>query len=384
MQTKRVGALHPYKPGEQLTGQYIKLNANESPFPPADAVIKKVIDFIKENPKKISLYPDSDSNKLRDGIAKILNATGGVLCRTCVTEEECEADDVDKLPFNVTRDMIYAGNGSDEVLSFMFYAFIEGKCVTTSLTYSFYPVYCSYYGVGRLIVPLIDNKVDIDGVVKMAVENDAPIIITNPNAPTGVALTRHDISGMLRRLKDAGYNKSVIIDEAYCDFGGESCIALLRDYSNLIIVRTFSKSFCAAGARIGYIVANEAVIKIMHTVKNCVNHFPLDAITQVLGEAISENLPYYVLCAKKVVKERDSFIEYLTNKGVEVLPSKTNFVLVKFPKISGGDLYDKIKAKGVLIRHFDDETKEWSRITIGDESEMKVLRAIIDEIMAGE
>lgn len=380
MQTNRVLKLNPYKPGEQLTGDYIKLNANENPYPAARGVTDSLANFIINNPKKFALYPDPDSNELRGKIADMLNFTGGVLCRTNVNGEVCTPCDCDKLPFRVTRDMIYTGNGSDEVLSFLFYGFIEGSCVTTSLTYSFYPVYCSYYGVKRIIIPtLFDGVLDCNKIMDAAVTNDAPIIFTNPNAPTGAFLNRHCVKQMLRVLRTRGYKKPFIIDEAYCDFGGESCIGLLNEYPNLIIVRTFSKSLAAAGVRLGYVVAAPDVIKTLHTVKNCVNHFPLDIIAQKIGIAIIENLPYYVDCAKKVAATRDSFIKFLKDNNVFVIPSSANFVLAKFRDISGLKVYETIKEHGVLVRHFDDDTREWVRITIGTDKEMEILKKIIKE-----
>lgn len=379
METARSKVLKPYRPGEQLKGDFIKLNANENPYPPAMDVIDEITAFIKKNPKALTLYPDPDSNELRDSIAKMINETGGVLSRAVVSERQCLPSEEDKLPFLLTRDMVYVGNGSDEVLSFLFYAFIERACVTSALTYSFYPVYCSYYGVERVAVPMgLDNAVDIIRMAQEAKERNCALIVTNPNAPTGVGIGRKEL---IRALEIAPRDKAFIIDEAYCDFGGESGIGLLEDFQNLIIVRTFSKSLCGAALRLGYVISNKDVIKIIHKVKNCVNHFPLDALTQKAGCAITKNLSYYIDCARAVARERDDFFNYLKSIGAEVFPSKTNFLLAKFPNIKGDDLYERVKKRGILIRHFDDETRDFVRITIGTRDEMKKLRAIINDIL---
>ena len=351
--SKRVEKLHPYVPGEQPKDRvYIKLNANENPYPPSKNVAKNVIKFIKNNPEKMGLYPDPDSVKLNEAIAKMLNQSGGVLCNAKVDGKNVFPSDEDKIPFTVTPDMIYSGNGSDEVLSFIFYAFFDSskKFVMPEFTYSFYPVYAGYYDIPMDLVPLNEDwSLNMEEMVNRAKENKSGIIFANPNAPTAIGIKREQVKKM---LESANKDEIFIVDEAYVDFGGESCIPLIKDFDNLIIVRTFSKSLCGAGQRLGYIVANPELIKTVFTVKNCVNHFPIDAISQVSGISACEDVAYYVKTSKLVVQEREKFYDFLIEKGFFVTKSQTNFLFVKHPQISGDVLYKKVKEEGILIRHF--------------------------------
>jgi histidinol-phosphate aminotransferase len=382
--SKRVEKLHPYVPGEQPKDRvYIKLNANENPYPPSKNVAKNVIKFIKNNPEKMGLYPDPDSVKLNEAIAKMLNQSGGVLCNAKVDGKNVFPSDEDKIPFTVTPDMIYSGNGSDEVLSFIFYAFFDSskKFVMPEFTYSFYPVYAGYYDIPMDLVPLNEDwSLNMEEMVNRAKENKSGIIFANPNAPTAIGIKREQVRKM---LESANKDEIFIVDEAYVDFGGESCIPLIKDFDNLIIVRTFSKSLCGAGQRLGYIVANPELIKTVFTVKNCVNHFPIDAISQVSGISACEDVAYYVKTSKLVVQEREKFYDFLIEKGFFVTKSQTNFLFVKHPQISGDVLYKKVKEEGILIRHFATKgIDDFVRITIGTKEQMSKLKNIFEKILA--
>ena len=382
--SNRMNNLHPYVPGEQPKDRvYIKLNANENPYNPSTKVIDSVVDFVKAHPEKLSVYPDPDSNELHAAIADMLNKTGGVLCRAKIGEDgSVTPSDKDKIPFTVTPDMIYSGNGSDEVLSFVFYAFFDSdkKLVLPEFTYSFYPVYAGFYNIPLDCVPLNkDWTLDKDEMLKRAKANDCGMIFANPNAPTGLGLTRDEVREM---IKKANKDRIFIIDEAYVDFGGESCIPLLNEFDNLIIVRTFSKSLCGAGQRLGYIVSSPKLVNIVTTVKNSVNHFPIDSMAQVTGKAACGDVGYYVDCAKKVASERDSFYEFLKDKGFDVIKSETNFVFARHPKINGNDLYTKVKEDGILIRHFNTPgIEDFVRITIGTKEQMDALKKSISNII---
>jgi histidinol-phosphate aminotransferase len=381
--SKRVEKLHPYVPGEQPKDRvYIKLNANENPYPPSKNVAKNVIKFIKNNPEKMGLYPDPDSVKLNEAIAKMLNQSGGVLCNAKVEGKNVFPSDEDKIPFTVTPDMIYSGNGSDEVLSFIFYAFFDSskKFVMPEFTYSFYPVYAGYYDIPMDLVPLNEDwSLNMEEMVNRAKENKSGIIFANPNAPTAIGIKREQVRKM---LESANKDEIFIVDEAYVDFGGESCIPLIKDFDNLIIVRTFSKSLCGAGQRLGYIVANPELIKTVFTVKNCVNHFPIDAISQVSGISACEDVAYYVKTSKLVVQEREKFYDFLIEKGFFVTKSQTNFLFVKHPQISGDVLYKKVKEEGILIRHFATKgIDDFVRITIGTKEQMSKLKNIFEKIL---
>ena len=383
--SNRVRQLNPYVPGEQPKDRvYIKLNANENPYPPSPVVQKAVIDFVQKNPEKLGLYPDPDSLELHAAIADMLNKSGGVLCRARVEDGEVRPSDQDKIPFTVTPEMIYTGNGSDEVLSFVFYAFFDSskRFVMPQFTYSFYPVYAGFYNIPMDQVPLKEDwSLDVDEMLSRAEKNQSGIIFANPNAPTSLGLTRDQVRQM---IKKASSDEIFIVDEAYVDFGGESCIPLLAEFKNLVIVRTFSKSLCGAGQRLGYIVANPELVNIVTTVKNSVNHFPLDAVAQVSGKAACGDVAYYAETSRKVAQVRDDFYNFLCDKGFYVLKSQTNFLFAKHPSISGDELYQKVKAQGLLIRHFNTPgIEDFVRITIGTPEQMSELRKAIEEIIRG-
>ena len=383
--SNRVRQLNPYVPGEQPKDRvYIKLNANENPYPPSPVVQKAVIDFVQKDPEKLGLYPDPDSLELHAAIADMLNKSGGVLCRARVEGGEVHPSDQDKIPFTVTPEMIYTGNGSDEVLSFVFYAFFDSskRFVMPQFTYSFYPVYAGFYNIPMDQVPLKEDwSLDVDEMLSRAEKNQGGIIFANPNAPTSLGLTRDQVRQM---IKKASSDEIFIVDEAYVDFGGESCIPLLAEFKNLVIVRTFSKSLCGAGQRLGYIVANPELVNIVTTVKNSVNHFPLDAVAQVSGKAACGDVAYYAETSRKVAQVRDDFYNFLCDKGFYVLKSQTNFLFAKHPSISGDELYQKVKAQGLLIRHFNTPgIEDFVRITIGTPEQMSELRKAIEEILRG-
>lgn len=383
--SNRVRQLNPYVPGEQPKDRvYIKLNANENPYPPSPVVQKAVIDFVQKNPEKLGLYPDPDSLELHAAIADMLNKSGGVLCRAGVEDGEVRPSDQDKIPFTVTPEMIYTGNGSDEVLSFVFYAFFDSskRFVMPQFTYSFYPVYAGFYNIPMDQVPLKEDwSLDVDEMLSRAEKNQGGIIFANPNAPTSLGLTRDQVRQM---IKKASSDEIFIVDEAYVDFGGESCIPLLAEFKNLVIVRTFSKSLCGAGQRLGYIVANPELVNIVTTVKNSVNHFPLDAVAQVSGKAACGDVAYYAETSRKVTQVRDDFYNFLCDKGFYVLKSQTNFLFAKHSSISGDELYQKVKAQGLLIRHFNTPgIEDFVRITIGTPEQMSELRKAIEGILRG-
>lgn len=369
MLSNRIGRLKPYVPGEQPKDRdYIKLNANENPYSPPQEVINAIKNMLDTESNKLRLYPDPDSIELKKSFANMLNNTGGTFCNP------------KKLPFTLTEKNIFAGNGSDEVLSFIFYAFFnETKNVLIpEHTYSFYPVYCGFYDIPLKKIPLKnDFSVDIDTMLKEA-PNSSGIILANPNAPTAIPLSNKQLKQMLNNYPK---NMVFVVDEAYGDFYTESALELLQEYPNLVVVRTSSKSLSFAGMRLGFAVANEKLIDALTTVKNSFNHFPVDRITQIAGIAACKEIDYYVLNAKKVVNTRNDFCNFLSSKNWTFLPTATNFVLSKHPHLSGKEIYEKIKEQGVLVRYFDIEgIKNYVRITIGTDSEMQILKNIIDNI----
>lgn len=389
MISQRMKNLNPYVPGEQPKDRvYIKLNANENPYGPSPVVVKAVQKAAEEYSQKMALYPDPDSNELKSAIAGMLNSCGGVLARADVEggEENGSGGKVspaegDKIPFTVTPDMIYCGNGSDEVLSFVFYAFFDSdrKLVVPEHTYSFYPVYCGFYNIPMDKVPLKkDWTLDTETMLKDANEMNSSIIFANPNAPTSLGLSRDEVRQM---IKAAPKDRVFVVDEAYVDFGGESCIPLLAEFDNLVIVRTFSKSLCGAGLRIGYVVSSPELVNHITTVKNSLNHFPVDFMAQQAGIAACSDTGYYAECAKSVAFERDEFIDFLRERNWYVLDSQTNFVFCRKDGVPGEETYQKIKKAGILVRHFNTPgIEEYLRITIGTPEQMKQLKAVMENI----
>ena len=381
--------MHPYVPGEQPKDRaYIKLNANENPYPPSPQVSKAVARAAKKDAAKMALYPDPDSHALKAAIADMLNKTGGVLCRTerkggkkNGSGAVCTPAAQDRIPFAVTPDMIYCGNGSDEVLSFVFYAFFDADrpLVLPTFTYSFYPVYAGFYNIPLDCVPLkADWALDTEKMLSDAGAHDTSIIFANPNAPTGIALSRHEVRAMLRA---APKDRVFVVDEAYVDFGGESCIPLLAEFSNLVVVRTFSKSLCGAGMRLGYVVSSPELVNHITTVKNSLNHFPIDFLSQQGGIAACKDAGYYARCAKLVADERDSFSAFLRERGWFVIPSSTNFIFVKKDGVRAEEAYRTIKAAGILVRHFATSgIEDFLRITIGTREQMNELRRVMEQL----
>lgn len=373
MLAKRLEQLNPYVPGEQPKDRdYIKLNANENPYQPSEKVIKAIKDAVDCHPQNIGLYPDPDVNELRSAIADMLNATGGVFANDKASE---------KLGFKITPDMIFCGNGSDEVLSFVFYTFFDSDrpLVFPEHTYSFYPVYCGYYNIPMNKIPLkADWTLDKDAMLEQANKTDSATIFANPNAPTGIALTTEEIAQMIEK---APKDKVFIVDEAYADFGKESALPLLAKYENLVIVRTFSKSLSFAGMRLGYVVANPKLIEAVFTVKNSFNHFPVDFIAKTAGVASCKDYPYYAECAKKVVEQRDSFTKFLRDRNWFVIDSQTNFVFACKEGRTGDEIYQAAKKDGILIRLFKTKGIEnMVRITIGTKEQMDKLKKTLEEL----
>lgn len=351
MFSKRYSGLRPYVPGEQPKDRpYIKLNANENPYPPSPAVKRALEAF---DPARLALYPDPDANELRASIAAMVG-------------------------HGATSDMIFAGNGSDEVLSFVFYALFDSDKPLhfPEHTYSFYPVYAGYYGIPFVKTRLKpDFSIDADALVE---GESSGIIFANPNAPTGIFMGIEDVRSILVRYPA---DRAVVVDEAYIDFGGETVVPLIREFPNLVVIRTFSKSGCFAGARLGFVVANPEVIRAILTVKNSFNHFPVDALTQTIGIAACSDPDYYRSINGRIMRTRDAFSSGLVSSGWDVLPSKTNFVFARKPGRTGREVYEAIKKEGILVRHFDiPGISDFVRISIGTEGDMEALLAVMKRI----
>lgn len=343
---ERFDSLEEYTPGEQPQDKkYIKLNTNESPYPPSKNVLKAVS---KNEVADLRLYCDPDCKKLKTAMAEL---------------------------FGVTDNNIFLSNGSDDILNFAFMAYGQNGAVYPDITYGFYSVFAKLHGVESEIIPL---KEDFTIDARDYKNKGKLVVIANPNAPTGIALSLSEIEEIVKRNHDS----VVLIDEAYVDFGGESCYKLTEKYENLLCVGTFSKSRSLAGGRLGFAIASENLIKDLEKIKYSTNPYNINRLTQVAGFATIKDNDYYLRNCEKIVKTREFLTEELRKLGFRVLPSKANFIFAKCDKISGLELYQKLKEKGVLIRHFEkDRIKDFNRITIGTMEETKTLIEKIKEIL---
>ena len=339
--------LIPYTPGEQPKDmKYIKLNTNESPFPPSP----KAQEYAKNAAENLQLYPDPECRQLTEGIAESLG---------------------------VRYENVLVTNGSDEILNFAFMAFCDDEhpAVFPDITYGFYTVFAEINNVPYTEIPLNDdftiNVEDYIGIGKN-------IFIANPNAPTGIALTRDEIE----RIIASNPENIVVIDEAYVDFGGESAVELVNKYDNLIVTQTFSKSRSMAGARLGFGVASEELIRDMNTIKYSTNPYNINRMTMAAGLGVMEDEEYTRKNCRTIMGNRDYTAAELEKLGFTSLPSCANFIFAKHKEVSGADIYAKLREKGILVRHFTKEKiADYNRITIGSKEEMINLVKALKEIL---
>lgn len=345
--SEKFASLTPYTPGEQPKDQrYVKLNTNESPFPPAPGVERAV----KEECGKLQLYSDPDCCGLRARLADT---------------------------YGVRPEQIVVTNGSDEALNFAFLAFADETrpLAFPDITYGFYPVFAQ---VNRIPYEEIPVKADfsIDPEDYMGIHRN--IVIANPNAPTGLWLSPET----LRRIAVSNPDNVVIVDEAYVDFGGESAMGLVEECENLLVIQTFSKSRSMAGARLGFAVGNEALIADLNTLRYSTNPYNVNRMTEAAGMAALAESGYYQENCRTIVRNREWTRQALEALGFTVLPSRTNFLFAKTQRIGGEALYRELKNRGVLIRHFSRERiRDYNRITIGTREQMEILTETIAEIL---
>ena len=343
-------ALEAYVPGEQPKDQqYIKLNTNENAFPPHPAVTRAA----EEAAGSLHLYPDPECLELRKALAARMD---------------------------VSPDELLMTNGSDEILNFAFMAFCDKHipAVFPDISYGFYPVYAEINQVPYREIPLREN---LTIRIKDYFQAAGTIFIANPNAPTGIALRQEEI---VEILQENPYNV-VVIDEAYVDFGAESCVPLIRDYDNLLVIQTFSKFRSMAGGRLGYAVGNPDLIQDLNTMKYSTNPYTINRMTMAAGIACVENDEYNIENAKTIMETREWTKHELEAAGFEVTPSKANFLFARHPDISGEELYLKLKEKGILIRHFSVERiRDYNRITIGTREQMEALIEAIGKVVSGQ
>lgn len=346
----RFSNIEPYTPGEQpKVSNLIKLNTNESPFPPSPKVIKALSE---QEISKLNLYSDPDTKDVIDAIAKTIG---------------------------VNSNQVLMGNGSDEILAFAFQAFCDkdNQPCFADITYGFYPVFCELFGLTPEIIPL---REDLSIGVDDYIGKNKPIFIANPNAPTGLALSLSDIEKILVSNKDS----IVLIDEAYVDFGAESAVSLVDKYDNLIVSRTFSKSRNLAGARIGFAISNAELISDMCKMKFSFNPYNLNRLSIIAGKESMLDTEYFDKCIAQIIANREYTVNELEKRGFTIPDSKANFIFAKHNTLSGEDYFNELRKRNIVVRYFSKERiKDYVRITIGSKEQMTALINATDEILKG-
>ncbi|MDC4656122.1 histidinol-phosphate transaminase [Acinetobacter baumannii] len=347
-----VRELEPYVPGEQPKIQnLLKLNTNENPYPPSPKVVEAVQAVLHEQADALRLYPDPDATALKQAIAK---------------------------QQNIDVSQVFVGNGSDEVLAHIFKAFFlqDEPILYPDITYSFYPVYSQFFGTKTKEIPLNENF-EID--VRDYTQPNGGVIITNPNAPTSIALSLAEIEQVLQANPD----RVVVIDEAYVDFGAESAVSLINRYENLVVCQTTSKSRSLAGLRVGFAIAQSHLIAALEAVKNSFNSYPIDRFAIAAAVASFEDQAYFEEQCQKVISSREKLVRDLTELGFNVLPSKANFIFAKHSQHDAGQLAQKLREQGIIVRYFNKpRINQFLRITVGtDEQNARLVQTLKQDIL---
>lgn len=340
--------LEAYTPGEQPKDmQYIKLNTNESPYPPSKGVVDAIT---SEQVELLRLYCDPECSQLKSAIAEL---------------------------YGVKKENIYLSNGSDDILNFAFMAYASSvhPTVFPEISYGFYKVFAELNRVPYKRIPLRDDfTINVDDYCG----RNGLVVIANPNAPTGIELSIEEVEKIVASNTDS----VVLIDEAYVDFGAQSCYKLIDKYDNLLVVQTFSKSRSMAGARLGFAVANKEIISDLERIKFSTNPYNVNRLTQLAGYAAVLENDYYMSNCQEIISTREYTAFELKQLGFTVLPSKANFIFAKSDLVSGVVLYEELKKRGILVRHFNDERiKEYNRITIGTPQQMRIFVETVKQIM---
>ncbi|MFY5900039.1 histidinol-phosphate transaminase [Acinetobacter pittii] len=347
-----VRELEPYVPGEQPKIQnLLKLNTNENPYPPSPKVIEAVQAVLTHQADALRLYPDPDTTALKHAIAK---------------------------QQNIEVSQVFVGNGSDEVLAHIFKAFFlqDEPILYPDITYSFYPVYSQFFGTKTKEIPLNEN---FEIEVKDYVQPNGGVIITNPNAPTSIALGLAEIEQILKANPD----RVVVIDEAYVDFGAESAVSLVNRYENLVVCQTTSKSRSLAGLRVGFAIAQSHLIAALEAVKNSFNSYPIDRFAIAAAVASFEDQDYFEEQCQKVISSREKLVDELTALGFKVLPSKANFIFASHPSHDAGQLAQQLRGQGIIVRYFNKpRINQFLRITVGtDEQNERLVQTLKEDIL---
>ncbi len=347
--SEKYSALTPYTPGEQPQDmKYIKLNTNESPYPPSE----KALRFAAEAAVRMHLYPDPECRGLTTKIASLCGRS---------------------------FDEVLVTNGSDEILNFAFMAFCDEKhpAYFPDISYGFYSVFASLNGVPYKEFPLNEDfTINLDDYKNLC----GAIFIANPNAPTGIALTLLEVEQVLQNNPES----VVVIDEAYVDFGTESAVSLIDKYDNLLVTQTFSKSRSMAGARLGFGAGNRELIQDLNTIKYSTNPYNINTMTMAAGMGVLEDAEYTEKNCSAVMSAREYTKKELSKLGFVMTDSKANFIFASHPEVSGEKLYLELKRRGILVRHFNKPRLcEYLRITVGAPEQMEALVKTLSDILEG-
>ena len=330
----------PYVPGEQpKENDVIKLNTNENPYPPSQGVMEALSHIDNASFRK---YPDPDVSDLVSEIADY---------------------------HNVNKEKVFVGVGSDDVLAMCFLTFFNSgrQVLFPDITYAFYKVWADLFKINYREVPLDE---DFNIVPSDYSAENGGIVFPNPNAPTGLVMPLDRVEEIISNNP----NNVVIVDEAYIDFGGESALSLVDRYSNLIVTRTFSKSRSMAGMRIGYCMGNEKLISVLNSVKFSYNSYTMSEVAIKTGVASVKDDSYFQRIVGKITETREKTKEALTDLGFTFPDSSANFIFAKHNRIDAEQLFNALKENKIFVRHFDlPRIKDYLRITIGTENEMKAL-----------
>lgn len=329
--------IEPYVPGEQSKERdIVKINANENPYPPSPKAVKVLKEF---NTDSLRFYPEANASSLKEAIAEF---------------------------YGVEAENVFIGNGSDDVLALAFQAFFNGDrpIAYPDITYSFYPVWCRLFGIDYVNYPLDDNfRINVEDYR----EENGGVVIPNPNAPTSLGEGREFVEKLLNYNQDC----VVIIDEAYCDFGGESSVPLIDKYENLLVTGTFSKSRSLAGMRIGFAIGSKELIGVLEAVKNSYNSYTVDSLAMAMGVEAIKDVEYFNKTVNDIICTRTRVTEELRTLGFEVLDSQTNFIMATHSKYDMKEMFEYLKSRKIFIRYFNlPRINKYVRITIGTNDEM--------------
>lgn len=347
---KKYNSLMPYDTSGEVESMkgYIRLNTNESPFPPSP----KAIAYSHEASLGLNYYSDPECRLLAEKISELNN---------------------------VKPSEIVFGNGSDEILNFIFTAFCEKGAAFPDITYSFYKILAKFHEVSYITVPLKNFMISPSYYRNV---KGRTLLIANPNAPTGIALTLSELEEIITSNPES----LIVIDEAYVDFGAESAVKFIHEYDNVIITRTFSKSRSMAGARLGWCMTNEEIANDIKKIKNTVTPYNINAMTQAAGLGALEDEEYTRRNIDIICRVRDNVKNRLIEMGFSVLNSSANFLFVKHEAISGEKIFNSLRKNRIMIRHFSSPVSisDYNRITIGTPEQMQVLLEVMKGIIENE